>query len=89
MPGARQTGKHRTRFHQDCHRFIGMRIVKFPLRFRKQFARSLGPGDTRPGGIDPIKNVLRIDNVETLPAERITANHEDRQRQGFEIQTKS
>ena len=32
-------------------------------------------------------NMLRIDNVETQPAERITANDEDRQRQGFEIQT--
>ena len=39
------------------------------------------------GGIHPIRNVLRIDNVETWPAERITANDEDRQRQGFEIQT--
>jgi len=39
------------------------------------------------GGIHPIKNIVRIDNVETLPAERITANDEDRQRQGFEIQT--
>jgi Lhr-like helicase len=39
------------------------------------------------GGIDPIRNVLRIDNVETQPAERITANDEDRQRQGFDIQT--
>ena len=39
------------------------------------------------GGIHPIRNVVRIDNVETLPAERITANDEDRQRQGFEIQT--
>src|SRR6185437_4670346 len=38
-------------------------------------------------GIHPIRNVLRIDNVETRPAERITANDEDRQRQGFEIQT--
>jgi hypothetical protein len=38
-------------------------------------------------GIDAIRNVLRIDNVETLPAERITANDEDRQRRGFEIQT--
>ena len=37
--------------------------------------------------VHPIRNVLRIDNVETLPAERITANDEDRQRQGFEIQT--
>lgn len=35
----------------------------------------------------PIRNVLRIDNVETLPAERITANDEERQRQGFDIQT--
>ena len=39
------------------------------------------------GGIHPVRNVLRIDNVETSPAERITANDEDRQRQGFEIQT--
>lgn len=39
------------------------------------------------GGIHPIRNIVRIDNVETLPAERITANDEDRQRQGFEIQT--
>src|SRR6185436_2119099 len=36
---------------------------------------------------EEIQNVLRIDNVETLAAERITANDEDRQRQGFEIQT--
>ncbi len=38
-------------------------------------------------GVHPIRNVLRIDNVETKPAERITANDEDRQRRGFEIQT--
>jgi len=38
-------------------------------------------------GTNAIRNILRIDNVETLPAERITANDEDRQRQGFEIQT--
>ena len=35
----------------------------------------------------PIWDILRIDNVETQPAERITANDEERQRQGFEIQT--
>ena len=45
------------------------------------------PADAPMGGIHPIRNVLRIDNVETQPAERITANDEDRQRQGFEIQT--
>jgi hypothetical protein len=39
------------------------------------------------GGVNPIRNIVRIDNVETKPAERITANDEDRQRQGFEIQT--
>jgi hypothetical protein len=38
-------------------------------------------------GNHPIRNVLRIDNVETLPAERITANDEERQHQGFDIQT--
>lgn len=35
----------------------------------------------------PVRNVLRIDNVETLATERITANDEERQRQGFDIQT--
>lgn len=39
------------------------------------------------GGIHPINNLLRIDNVETTPTERITANDEERQRQGFEVQT--
>jgi hypothetical protein len=39
------------------------------------------------GEVHPIRNILRIDNVETLPAERITANDEERQRQGFDIQT--
>jgi rubrerythrin len=34
-----------------------------------------------------IRNIVRIDNVETQAAERITANDEDRQRQGFDIQT--
>jgi Lhr-like helicase len=38
-------------------------------------------------GAEPIRNVLRIDNVETRSAERITANDEERQRRGFEIQT--
>jgi Lhr-like helicase len=38
-------------------------------------------------GIVPIRNILRIDNVETQQAERISANDEERQRQGFEIQT--
>ena len=33
------------------------------------------------------QGTLRIDNVEAIPAERITANDEERERQGFEIQT--
>ena len=37
--------------------------------------------------VHPIRNILRIDNVETQPTERITANDEERLRQGFEIQT--
>ena len=32
-------------------------------------------------------NIYRIDNVETIASMRITANDEDRQRRGFEIQT--
>lgn len=35
----------------------------------------------------PIKKTLRIDNVEAAPTERITANDEERVRQGFDIQT--
>jgi hypothetical protein len=38
-------------------------------------------------GAEELKNVFRIDNVETAPSERITANDEDRQRRGFDIQT--
>lgn len=34
-----------------------------------------------------ISNALRIENVETAPAERITANDEERVRQGFELRT--
>jgi hypothetical protein len=34
-----------------------------------------------------VQRTLRIDNVETAPAERITANDEERVRQGFDIQT--
>jgi Lhr-like helicase len=35
----------------------------------------------------PVQRTLRIDNVEAQSAERITANDEERVRQGFEIQT--
>ncbi len=34
-----------------------------------------------------VRQTLRIDNVEAAPAERITANDEERVRQGFDIQT--
>ena len=34
-----------------------------------------------------VNNVYRIENVATWPAERITANDEERQRQGFDLQT--
>ena len=38
-------------------------------------------------GEQPVRQTLRIDNVEAAPAERITANDEERIRQGFDIQT--
>lgn len=38
-------------------------------------------------GVTAIRRTLRIDNVETTPAERITANDEERVRQGFDVQT--
>lgn len=39
------------------------------------------------GDAEVVKNVYRIENVATQQAERITANDEERQRQGFELQT--
>lgn len=38
-------------------------------------------------GFAPVHDVKRIENVSTRPAEHITANDEDRQRQGFDIVT--
>ena len=43
--------------------------------------------DTHMADEIPIKRTLRIDNVEAMPTERISANDEERVRQGFEIQT--
>jgi hypothetical protein len=39
------------------------------------------------GKAEIVNHVFRIENVATQPAERITANDEERQRQGFELQT--
>jgi len=39
------------------------------------------------GDAEIVRNVYRIENVATSPAERITANDEERQRMGFELQT--
>ena len=38
-------------------------------------------------GWTPVRNVRRVENLSTRPAEHITANDEERQRQGFEIVT--
>ena len=39
------------------------------------------------GDADVVGNTYRIENVATYPAEHITANDEERQRQGFDLQT--
>ena len=39
------------------------------------------------GNADVVGNTYRIENVATQPADRITANEEERQRQGFDLQT--
>jgi len=39
------------------------------------------------GDAEIVNHVYRIENVATQPAERITANNEERQRQGYELQT--
>jgi len=38
-------------------------------------------------GAEEVKNLYRIENVSTKRAERITANEEERVRQGYEMQT--
>lgn len=38
-------------------------------------------------GAEEVKNLYRIENVSTKRVERITANEEERQRQGYEMQT--
>lgn len=43
--------------------------------------------DASMAGQIPVQRTLRIDNVEASPADRITANDEERVRQGFDIQT--
>ena len=43
--------------------------------------------DASLAGALPIRKTFRIDNVETAPAERITANDEERVRQGFDVRT--
>lgn len=39
------------------------------------------------GGAEIVRDLYRVDAVDTEPAERITANDEERQRQAFELQT--
>ena len=43
--------------------------------------------ETSLGDAEVVGNTYRIENVATQPAEQITANDEERQRQGFELQT--
>ncbi len=45
------------------------------------------PAASSLGDAEIVNHVYRIENVATQPAERITANDEERQRQGFELQT--
>ena len=37
--------------------------------------------------LDWVRSLYRIETVETIPVERISINDEDRQRQGFDLQT--
>ena len=45
-----------------------------------------GCGDSL-GSAEIVSDIYRIENVGTTPTERITANDEERQRQGYELQT--
>ena len=54
-----------------------MRRWSFPLRCKRPLTDNS----------EIVKNLYRIENVSTQPADRITVNDEERLRQGFELQT--
>ena len=56
-------------------------------RARRSAPRSLPFLRAPLGDSREIRSAYRIEQVETVPAERITANDEERRRQGFEIRT--
>ena len=62
-------------------------IVRFAARLMIARPRAATPATLPWQPRLPITRTLRIDNVEAAPTERITANDEERVRQGFEIQT--
>ena len=64
--------------------FICLKLRGLSRRARSNAAT---PATARWPGKVPVQRTLRIDNVEAAPAERITANDEERVRQGFDIQT--
>ena len=87
LQGQAAAGHPRRRRRTPCDRHVSMFATNAAPRISNDEPERCHACQAPMGGIHPIRNVLRIDNVETQPAERITANDEDRQRQGFEIQT--
>lgn len=56
------------------------------FRFQRDADRCVSC-DASLSGAEEVKNLYRIENVSTKRAERITANEEERTRQGYEMQT--
>ena len=56
------------------------------FRTQRDADRCVSCGDSLDGA-EEVKNLYRIENVSTKRAERITANEEERVRQGYEMQT--
>jgi hypothetical protein len=77
MPPRRQTLAHPVGPHLQVLRRWSLSTT------RSRCATPAGSHSVRPRS----SNIYRIENVATQPAERITANDEERQRQGFELQT--
>lgn len=83
--GASTAGTLNTDTATICRSCGGAHFHSDPADKGRSHCRACGAPLTDNGDI--VLNLYRIENVRTSPADRITVNDEERQRQGFDLQT--